>query len=52
MRKKIFVIAMVLTLTVVGGGVVAAGANSGSSESVSDSAAGTNWRIRDVPRSG
>ena len=41
MRKKIFVIAMVLTLTVVGGVVVAAGANSGSSESVSDSAAGT-----------
>lgn len=42
MRKKIFVIAMVLTLTVVGGVVVAAGANSGSSESVSDSAAGTS----------
>ena len=35
MRKKIFVIAMVLTLTVAGGVVVAAGAASGSSENVS-----------------
>ena len=51
MRKKIFVIAMVLTLTVVGGVVVAAGANSGSSESVSDSAAGTidEYLVQDNP---
>lgn len=42
MRKKIFVIAMVLTLTVAGGVVVAAGAGSGSSENVSaTSASGT-----------
>lgn len=43
MRKKIFVIAMVLTLTVAGGVVVAAGAGSGSSENVSaTSASGTS----------
>ena len=43
MRKKIFVIAMVLTLTVAGGVVVAAGADSGSSENVSaTSASGTS----------
>lgn len=43
MRKKIFVIAMVLTLTVAGGVVVAAGASSGSSENVSaTSASGTS----------
>lgn len=43
MRKKVFVIAMVLTLTVAGGVVVAAGAGSGSSENVSaTSASGTS----------
>ena len=43
MRKKIFVIAMVLTLTVAGGVVVAAGAGSVSSENVSaTSASGTS----------
>lgn len=43
MRKKIFVIAMVLTLTVAGGVVVASWAGSGSSENVSaTSASGTS----------
>lgn len=43
MRKKVFVIVMALTLTIAGGVVVAAGANSGSSENVSDnSASGTS----------